>query len=48
MSVVVRTHDDTDIDLLKEVGATEVVAEIMEGSLMLVSHAFMFPGVCRT
>ena len=42
MSVVVRTRDDTDIDLLKEAGATEVVAEIMEGSLMLVSHALIF------
>lgn len=42
LSVVVRTHDDTDIDVLKEAGATEVVAEIMEGSLMLASHALMF------
>ena len=42
LSVVVRTRDDTDIDLLKEAGATEVVAEIMEGSLMLASHALMF------
>lgn len=42
LSVVVRAHDDTDIDVLKEAGATEVVAEIMEGSLMLASHALMF------
>ena len=42
LSVVVRTRDDSDIDLLKEAGATEVVAEIMEGSLMLASHAVMF------
>ncbi len=42
LSVVVRTHDDTEIDVLKEAGATEVVAEIMEGSLMLASHALMF------
>ncbi len=42
LSVVVRTHDDSDIDVLKEAGATEVVAEIMEGSLMLASHALMF------
>jgi CPA2 family monovalent cation:H+ antiporter-2 len=41
LSVVVRTHDDADVDLLKEAGATEVVAEIMEGSLMLASHAMM-------
>jgi len=42
LSVVVRTRDNSDIDLLKEAGATEVVAEIMEGSLMLASHALMF------
>ncbi|PXW85709.1 Kef-type potassium/proton antiporter (CPA2 family) [Nitrosomonas sp. Nm84] len=42
LSVVVRTHDDSNIDILKEAGATEVVAEIMEGSLMLASHALMF------
>ena len=42
LSVVVRTNDDTDIDVLKEAGATEVVAEILEGSLMLASHALMF------
>ena len=42
LSVVVRTRDDSDIDILKEAGATEVVAEIMEGSLMLASHALMF------
>ncbi len=42
LSVVVRTRDDSDIDILKEAGATEVVAEIMEGSLMLASHAMMF------
>lgn len=45
LSVVVRTHDDSDIDLLKDAGATEVVAEIMEGSLMLAFHALMFVDV---
>lgn len=42
LSVVVRANDDADIDVLKEAGATEVVAEILEGSLMLASHALMF------
>ena len=42
LAVVVRTRDDSDIDLLKEAGATEVVAEVLEGSLMLASHAMMF------
>ncbi|MBX3616474.1 monovalent cation:proton antiporter family protein [Nitrosomonas sp.] len=45
LAVVVRTQDDAHIDLLKEAGATEVVAEIMEGSLMLASHALMFVDV---
>lgn len=45
LPVVVRTLDDTDIDLLKEAGAAEVVAEIMEGSIMLASHALMHLGV---
>ena len=45
MPVVVRTLDDTDIDALKQAGAAEVVPEIMEGSLMLASHALMLVGV---
>ncbi len=45
LSVVIRTHEDSDIDLLKEAGATEVVADIMEGSLVLASHAMMLLGV---
>ena len=42
LTVIVRTRDDADIDLLKEAGATEVVAEVLEGSLMLATHAMMF------
>lgn len=45
MPVVVRTRDDTDIDQLKQAGAAEVVPEILEGSLMLASHALMLVGV---
>jgi len=45
LPVVVRTLDDTDIDQLKDAGAAEVVAEIMEGSLMLASTALMLLGV---
>lgn len=44
LPVIVRTRDDSDIDQLKEAGATEVVAEIMEGSLMLASHTLMLIG----
>jgi len=45
LPVVVRTLDDSDIDRLKSAGAAEVVAEIMEGSLMLASTALMLMGV---
>jgi CPA2 family monovalent cation:H+ antiporter-2 len=45
LPVVVRTVDDADIERLKAAGAAEVVAEIMEGSLMLASTALMLMGV---
>jgi CPA2 family monovalent cation:H+ antiporter-2 len=45
LPVVVRTVDDTDIERLKAAGAAEVVAEIMEGSLMLASTALVLIGV---
>jgi CPA2 family monovalent cation:H+ antiporter-2 len=43
--VVVRTVDDTDIDRLRAAGATEVVPEAIEGSLMLAGHALALVGV---
>jgi CPA2 family monovalent cation:H+ antiporter-2 len=45
LPVIVRTLDDSDLDRLKESGASEGVPEIMEGSLMLASHALMLVGV---
>ncbi|MBE9610540.1 cation:proton antiporter [Chitinilyticum litopenaei] len=45
LPVIVRTTDDSDIEKLREAGAAEVVADIMEGSLMLASHALMLLGV---
>ena len=45
LPVVVRTVDDTDIERLKNAGAAEVVAEVMEGSLMLASTALVLLGV---
>ncbi len=45
LPVIVRTIDDTYIDALKAAGAAEVVSEVMEGSLMLASHALMLLGV---
>jgi CPA2 family monovalent cation:H+ antiporter-2 len=41
LPIIVRTQDDTDINTLREAGATEVVAEIMEGSLMLATQTFI-------
>ena len=43
--VVVRTIDDTDIERLQAAGATAVVPEAIEGSLMLASHALALVGV---
>ncbi|MES2015202.1 MAG: monovalent cation:proton antiporter-2 (CPA2) family protein [Pseudomonadota bacterium] len=45
LPVIVRSHDDTDLDLLKKAGAAEVVPEALEGSLMLASHALVMLGV---
>ena len=43
--VIVRTVDDADIDKLRAAGATEVVPEALEGSLMLAGHALALVGV---
>ncbi|MBN8487601.1 MAG: cation:proton antiporter [Burkholderiales bacterium] len=43
--VVVRTIDDSDLEKLREAGATGVVPEAIEGSLMLASHALALVGV---
>lgn len=43
--VIVRTQDDHNLELLRQAGATEVVPEAIEGSLMLASHALALLGV---
>jgi CPA2 family monovalent cation:H+ antiporter-2 len=43
--VIVRTKDDHDLEKLQAAGATEVVPEAIEGSLMLASHALALVGV---
>jgi CPA2 family monovalent cation:H+ antiporter-2 len=45
LPVIVRTVDDTEIDKLIAAGATEVVPEVLEGSLMLASHSLLLLGV---
>ena len=43
--VIVRTQDDRSLEKFRSAGATEVVPEAMEGSLMLASHALALVGV---
>jgi len=43
--VIVRTQDDHNLDKLRRAGATEVVPEAIEGSLMLATHALALVGV---
>jgi monovalent cation:H+ antiporter-2, CPA2 family len=43
--VIVRTQDDHSLEKLLAAGATEVVPEAIEGSLMLASHALALVGV---
>ena len=42
---IVRTQDDHALERLRAAGATEVVPEAIEGSLMLASHALALVGV---
>ena len=45
LPIVVRSRDDGDLDSLRAAGATEVIPEVVEGSLMLASHALALAGV---
>jgi len=45
LPVIVRSYDDSDLDKLRAAGASEVVPEAIEGSLMLASHALLTMGV---
>jgi CPA2 family monovalent cation:H+ antiporter-2 len=45
LPVVVRTVDDSELAKLMDAGAAEVVPEVLEGSLMLASHALLLLGV---
>ena len=45
MPVIVRTKDDADLERLNAAGATEVVPESLEGSLMMGSHLLLLMGV---
>lgn len=45
LPVVVRAHDESQIDVFRRAGAAEVVAEIHEGSVMLATQALLMSGV---
>jgi CPA2 family monovalent cation:H+ antiporter-2 len=48
LPVIVRTLDDAELERLLDAGATEVVPEVLEGSLMLASHSLLLMGVPLT
>ncbi len=45
LPVIVRTADDSNVEALKKAGASEVVAEVLEGSVMLASQALLMAGI---
>jgi CPA2 family monovalent cation:H+ antiporter-2 len=45
LPVLARCANEADIERLRAAGATEVVPEIAEGSLMIASHAMALAGV---
>jgi len=45
LPVIVRTADDSNVETLKKAGATEVVAEVLEGSVMLASQVLLMAGI---
>jgi monovalent cation:H+ antiporter-2, CPA2 family len=45
LPVIVRTFDDTDVEKLKGAGAAEIVAEVVEGSLMLATQTMLLLGM---
>ena len=45
LPVIVRTVDEVNMERFRDAGASEVVPEVLEGSLMLASHALVLLGV---
>jgi CPA2 family monovalent cation:H+ antiporter-2 len=45
LPVIVRTYDDADVRKLKDGGAAEIVAEVVEGSLMLATQTMLQLGM---
>lgn len=47
LPILVRTRDDSQLAELQAAGASEVVPEVLESSLMLASHALIMLGVAE-
>lgn len=45
LPILVRTEDDSHLDELMQAGATEVVPDIFESSIMLSSHLLLMSGI---
>ena len=45
LPVIVRTFDDSDVARLRDAGAAEIVAEVVEGSLMLATQTMLQLGM---
>ncbi len=45
ISVVVRTTDDKDVARLKAAGATEVIPEVLESSLLIAAETLVQAGI---
>jgi len=45
LPVIVRTVDDSEMEKLYAAGATEVIPEVLEGSLMLATHSLLVLGL---
>jgi CPA2 family monovalent cation:H+ antiporter-2 len=45
LPVIVRTVDDAEMETLYAAGATEVIPEVLEGSLMLATHSLLVLGL---
>ena len=45
LPIIVRTFDDGDVGRLREAGAAEIVAEVVEGSLMLATQTMLQLGL---
>lgn len=48
LTIIARAHDEQEASMLYDKGATEVIPEVLEASLMLASHILLFMNVNPT